>query len=286
MRLISWNVARAGPERIGCQVAALAARAPDIVALQEVRVNRVPEYRRALAEAGFACVLDGFAGVNAVFSGQRAAGVLIASRWECASLSAMRKRMRLPWPERLLSVRVATAWGPVELYTVYVPVGAGQGRTVKAQTVEGLYTGLARRSKQPRILCGDFNFPQQEMADGTLITFGQTLRKNGLFGVTDAVADVYERKMLRDLAAYDLTDVYRSLHGYTRQDLSWYHLASGKGFRLDHVLASRALGATECHYLDHFRTARPEEYGTFAFTKLSDHAAMEVVFAPTQGETE
>lgn len=285
MRLISWNVARAGPERIGCQVAALAARAPDIIALQEVRINRVPEFRRALADAGFPCVLDGFAGVDATFIGQRATGVIIASRWECTPLLAMRKRMRLPWPERLLSVVVATAWGPVELHTIYVPTGVGRGRAVKAQTVEALYAGLARSARQPRILCGDFNFPQHEMADGTLITFGQTLRRNGAFGITDAVADANERKILRDLAAHDLTDVYRTLHGYTRQDLSWYHLASGKGFRLDHVLASHALGATECHYLDHFRTARPEEYGTFAFNKLSDHAAMEVVFAP-EGETD
>lgn len=33
MRLISWNVARAGQARIPYQVAALADRAPDIVAL-------------------------------------------------------------------------------------------------------------------------------------------------------------------------------------------------------------------------------------------------------------
>ncbi|MHB8645289.1 MAG: endonuclease/exonuclease/phosphatase family protein [Thermomicrobiales bacterium] len=280
MRLISWNVSRAGPERIACQVAALAERGPEIVALQEVRINRVPEYRRALHASGFAHVVDGFAGVKAEFVGQRAAGVLIASRWECVPLPVARKQMRLPWPERLLSVLVAAPAGPVELHTIYVPTGVGPGRAVKAQTVGNLYTVLARNATRPRILCGDFNFPQRELADGTLITFGQTLRKNGAFGVTDAVADTYERQMLRGLAAYDLTDVYRTLHGYARQDLSWYHRASGNGFRLDHVLASRSLGATACRYLDHFRTVPPEPFAAPGFRTLSDHAAIEVDFNP------
>ena len=79
MRLISWNVARAGQARIPCQVDALAACAPDIIALQEVRINRVAEYRSALQRAGFAYVVDGFAGAGADFRGKRASGVLIAS---------------------------------------------------------------------------------------------------------------------------------------------------------------------------------------------------------------
>ena len=87
-----------------------------------------------------------------------------------------------------------------------------------------------------------------------------------------------EQRVLTGLAASDLTDVYRLLHGYGRQEFSWYHPVSNNGFRLDHVLASRALRAHECRYLDQFRTVEAEKYPSLTFTKLSDHAAMEVDF--------
>jgi exonuclease III len=281
MRLISWNVSRAGAERIVCQVAALTARAPDIVALQEVRINRVGEYRRALEQAGFAYVLDGFAGVDADFAGRRAIGVLIASTMPMTAAPAVRAAMGLPWPERLLSVVIETGCGQVELHTVYVPIGyGGRGLDMRTPTLDGLYTGLARVSPRPRILCGDLNLPQHEMADGEIITFGQTRRKNGSFAITHAAMHASELRMLRDLAAFDLVDVYRTLHGFTPQDKSWYHPVSGNGFRLDHILASRALRATECRYLDTFRAAPPETDGTFRFAHLSDHAAIEAVFTP------
>jgi exonuclease III len=280
MRLISWNVSRAGSERLTCQIAALAERAPDIVALQEVRINRVPEYRRALERAGFPYVLDGFADVAADFIGRRAMGVLIASTMPLIPMPEAREAMRIPWPERLLSVVVERASGPVELHTIYVPIGyGGRGLDVRTLTLEGLYAGLADTATLPRILCGDFNLPQHETADGELITFGQTRRKNGAFALTHAGMDASERKVLRDLAAFDLTDVYRTLHGYTPQEKSWYHPVSGNGFRLDHILASRALQPSECRYLDAFRTAQPGTFDAFRFAKLSDHAAMEAVFA-------
>jgi len=280
MRLISWNVSRAGQARIPHQVAALAERAPDIVALQEVRVNRVSEYRCALNAAGFAHVVDGFAGVSAADLGsKRASGVLIASNWPCTVSDAV--PLGLPWPERLLSVIVATAWGRIEVHTVYVPVTyGGRDLDVRIQTLERLYAGLTHPTAGHRILCGDFNLPQHETADGEVITFGQTQRKSGLFAVTNAAMHAGERKVLTGLGAYDLTDVYRTLHGYGRQEFSWYHAASGNGFRLDHILASRSLRARECRYLNAFRTTAPETYIGLGFNKLSDHAAMEVDFDP------
>jgi exonuclease III len=280
MRLISWNVSRAGPERIACQVAALAERGADIVALQEVRVNRVPDYRHALERAGFTHIADGFAGVDAAFAGRRAIGVLVASTLPMVPLPEIRAKMALPWPERLLSVLLDTPGGPVELHNVYVPIGyGGRGLDLRTPTLQGLYAGLARPSSRPRILCGDLNLPQHELPDGTIITFGQTRRKNGIFAITHAAMHASELKILRDLAAFDLCDVYRALHGYTPQEKSWFHPVSGNGFRLDHILASRALRPAECRYLDHFRAAPPGTWETFPFAQLSDHAAIEAAFA-------
>lgn len=283
MRLISWNVSRAGTERIACQVAALAERAPDIVALQEARINRIPEYRRALEQAGFSYVVDGFADVRADFTGRRAIGVLIASTMPLTALPEARATMGLPWPERLLSVTIDATCGPIELHNAYVPIGyAGRGLDMRTPTLEGLYAGLARPSSRPRILCGDLNLLQHETADGEIITFGQTRRKNGTFAITHPAMHASELLILRDLAAFDLIDIYRALHGYIPQDKSWYHPVSGNGFRLDHILASRALRATECRYLDHFRAAPPETWEAYRFSQLSDHAAIEAVFTPEE----
>ncbi len=195
----------------------------------------------------------------------------------------MRAAMALPWPERVLSVVVEASCGPLELHTVYVPVGyGGRGVDVRTPTLEGLYAGLARHSSRPRILCGDLNLPQHETADGEIVTFGQTRRKNGTFAIRRAAMHASELKILRDLAGYDLTDVYRTLHGYAPQDKSWYHPVSGNGFRLDHILASRALRPTECRYLHTFRAAPPETHAPVRFAHLSDHAAIEAVFAPEE----
>jgi exonuclease III len=85
---------------------------------------------------------------------------------------------------------------------------------------------------------------------------------------------------LGDYAAFDLTNVYRTLHGYERQEFRWYHPASNNCFRLDHVPASRSLRARGCRSLDQFRTVEREKYPGLGVTKLSDHAAMEVDFEP------
>ena len=176
---------------------------------------------------------------------------------------------------------MTTAWGETEVHTVYVPVGyGGRDLAVRIETLERLYAGLARATERHRILCGDFNLPQHETASGEVITFGQTRRKDGIFAITNAAMHASERKVLTGLAPYDLTDVYHTLHGYGRQEFSWYHPVSQNGFRLDHVLASRSLRPQECRYLDEFRTPQPERYAGLAFNKLSDHAAMEVRFDP------
>jgi exonuclease III len=76
--------------------------------------------------------------------------------------------------------------------------------------------------------------------------------------------------VLTGLAAHDLADVYRQLHGYSLQEFSWYWTGQGReiGRRFDHVFAASELDARECRYLHEFRTSG-----------LSDHAPIEVDFA-------
>lgn len=279
MRVLSLNVNRAGGERVVQQVRALAARGPDIVALQEVALRHRTAYRQAFHAAGFPHVLDSIDEPTALHTGKRSVGVLIASRWPCAPLQ--QAMLGLPWPERLLSVAIATPWGEIEAHNVYVPLTYGDTNAgVKVQTLDALFAGLSGARHPYRILCGDFNAPQDETAAGELITFGQTRRKSGRYAVTHAAAHASEGRIFRDLAAHDLVDVYRVLHGYVRQEISWLHTPSQRGFRLDHLFASRALNPIACEYLHDFRTADAAAYGGMTWSRLSDHAAMEAVFDP------
>jgi exonuclease III len=82
--------------------------------------------------------------------------------------------------------------------------------------------------------------------------------------------------VLQGLAAFDLSDVYRRLHGNARPAYSWYPVRKDPhrqiqmiGRRFDHCFASASLRPASCTYLQTFR-----ESG------LSDHAALEVVFSP------
>src|ERR687895_804472 len=47
----------------------------------------------------------------------------------------------------------------------HMPTGVGWGFT-KIETFEAVYHALGRRTRRARILCGDFNSPQEELADG------------------------------------------------------------------------------------------------------------------------
>ncbi len=60
--------------------------------------------------------------------------------------------------------------GEIELHAAYIPPGSSHG-WLKIDTLEGIFRRLAQPSTRPRILCGDFNTPQAERADGRIITW-------------------------------------------------------------------------------------------------------------------
>lgn len=272
MKIVSWNVnVRRDAEG---QVAALATYMPDVVALQEVKAARIPIFREAFAAIGLPHVYETASACTAITDNLcRDRGVLTASRWPCALLPVPLDHT-MPWPERLLSVCIDTPWGKVILNNVYVPpIGSSKGsREVKVLTLEQLHAHLASVSNIPRILCGDFNVPQEETPEGVVITFAQTRRPDG-YSMPQAPWKLREHQtelnIMQDLAAYDLADVYRALHGYAGTDVSW--LGQTTGYRLDHLFAAASLGAVSCRYLHELRDVQ----------KLSDHSALEAVFAPT-----
>jgi exonuclease III len=166
----------------------------------------------------------------------------------------------------VLSVVAETPHGQLELQNVHVPPAQSAGLT-KVETCEAIFAHLARPADRHRVLCGDFNLPKLETAEGEVITFAANHPEH-LVERWDAA----ERSLAEGLAEWDLADAFRALHGYDRQDVSWvFHTRSRRksGHRLDHVLASASLNPTFCDYHHGWREAG-----------LSDHSAMEAVFEP------
>jgi endonuclease/exonuclease/phosphatase family metal-dependent hydrolase len=285
VKLLSWNLA-SRLRHIPQQVEMLASREPDLVALQEVTRPGLSRLRTLLAHGGLMYQADSFelAPCPTLFTGPRRYGLLIASRfplrpWEPDCFN-------VPWPERLLSVGIDTPYGLLELHTTHIPPGVTNG-WIKIEMLEGLYAGLAHPSIVPRVLCGDFNTPQLERPTGEIVTWGQRINAKGaavirqhLRGGEGARWDRGERQILQGLAAYDLHDVYRQLHGYATPGSSWYPHREDRhrqarliGRRFDHVFASASLHPVSCRYLQASREAG-----------LSDHAALDVVFSPSPAD--
>ncbi len=277
-RLISWNTA-GRRTRADKQVEWLESRSPDVVALQEVTPASRDQLRAALEAVGFIHQVDTFdrsQGVT-VSRGPRKYGLLLAARAQASPLE--HEPTDLVWPERMLSVKVRIRGEEVEIHTVHVPPGATNG-WIKIETFEGIHARLARPSILPRILCGDLNSPQREFPDGTVVTWGQRVRKNGRVYVRSRIRgqpgerwDAGERSVLCRLAEYDLRDTYRALHGYENTDFSWAFTGRVPQRRFDHVFSSASLMPARCLYHHDPRLAR-----------LSDHCPIEVDYRQPGGD--
>jgi exonuclease III len=271
MKVLSWNV-NGRVRAVASQAAAIHDRHPDVVTLQEVTEVTRGGLRQALTEGGLTSVVDSFELLESTshLIGPRRYGLLVAARFPLRPLAD--PQFSVPWPERILGVQGKS----VSIFTTYIPPGSSNGWK-KIEMFEGLYAGLAKFSAGPRILSGDFNAPQFERANGDIITWGQYVLDDGQVAVwgrcrggTGQRWDAGERNVLRGLSRFDLADVFRTLHGYQREEFSWYLKCKGVliGRRFDHVFASASLQPTSCTYLHALREAG-----------LSDHSPIEVVFS-------
>jgi len=117
---------------------------------------------------------------------------------------------------------------------------------------------LAVPSSAHRILCGDLNTARAESVADAPERRGRWVEAEGL--------------VLRDLGEWDLEDVFLRLHGYRRNEVSCSTAGHWRkrGHRLDHIFASRDLGAVYCDYQHGWRQEG-----------FSDHSAMEAIFEPS-----
>ena len=274
--LISSNTNRRS-RRAHEQADALLERHPDVVALQEVTGESGPLLAGCLARGGLihtahSAPIKG----RASDSRARSSFVLVAG---LLPLSVPSTPLRLPWPEKSLSLLIRFPFGSVEVHPVHVPPGSSNGWD-KVECLEAIFRGLGRHSRRRRVLCGDFNIPQLELASGKVVTWAQELRAGGVVrtkrqfrGGSGERWDRAERQILEGLASFDVVvDVYRDLHGYQTPAYSWELSRKSKTFRrrFDHVFASPKLKPISCVYLQALRKRG-----------LSDHSPIEAKFRPT-----
>lgn len=256
IKLISWNVNGRVGAALDRQAAALREEAPHVLCLQEVTVGSEPAWMERLASAGLTEIETT---TRLIGSGRRYAN-LIASHWPLARLSPT--EFEIPYPEKVLSAVVAAPSVALEVHNAHLPPGSTRPLH-KLATFEGIFERLARPARRPRILCGDFNTPRREHADGTVETRA---------GRHAALADRWEsaeRNVLLGLRDFDLTDAYRGLHGYDTHPASY--LPGDRDAterRYDHIYVSKSAHAVDCGYR-----------GDWLRDGLSDHAAVWVHLA-------
>jgi exonuclease III len=264
MRVITWNVARRS-SRLAEQAAALAAREPDVVALQEITVRTLPLWRAVLARIGLPHVRASLDHADRPLE-RRRTGVLVASRTALGEPSAT---LAVPWPETAVA---AEADGAVEVHCLHVPNAANGW--IKPRTLQAIRAGLHAAPRRARVVCGDLNTPRRELETGEVISFARDSRGR-LRPERGAEWDEAELGVVPGLRDLGYRDAYRSLHGYGSREPSWtWRRISGHGggWRLDHLFTSAELEPVACAY---HHSWRDED--------LSDHSALEADIAVSSG---
>ena len=221
----------------------VASREWDLVCLQEILPTTLGAWRRALRDQGMRDVrssLDEWIPGEPPPDGRRL-GVLTAAR---APLEVIASAYP-PWPERLLTTRVRCE-RPFELHNLHSPISQKPDR-VKLRTHRAIHAHLARGHALPQLLAGDLNTPRRELPDGEIWSFARTARGS----LRADRGETWERDELapiRGLEEHGFRDLFRDLHGFDRDAISFAAGRSGKGWRLDHILGSRQFRAVACEY--------------------------------------
>ena len=266
--LLTWNTA--GRVRRQAEQATLVGEVgADVVCLQEVTPTTLRPWRDALRERGYPEVLTS---MDEWIPGEpteddRRLGVLTATREPAERIvSAF-----VPWPERLLSVRLG---GALEVHNLHSPISPKPDR-VKVRTHEALFAHLAQDHELPQLLCGDLNTPRRERPDGTTWTFAR-LASGRLRLDRGERWDRAELALVKTLEEeHGWKDAFRTLHGYGTHEISWSYPRRRGGYRLDHVLVSPCVRIDGCGYLHAWREAG-----------LSDHSGMWASFDLTNTSQE
>ncbi|MBN2801332.1 MAG: exodeoxyribonuclease III [Deltaproteobacteria bacterium] len=253
MKLITWNV-NSLRVRLPHLLQLLAEEAPDVVCLQETKVQDGDFPGAALSEAGWP---------HQLIHGQKTYnGVAILSRHP---LTAPVRGFTLGAPDPQTRLVRASVQG-VRVVNAYVPMGESIRSDKFAYKLDWLRRLAAelRTEEGEVLLCGDMNV---------------ALSDADVFDPFEAEGAVLysraEREALGESLATGLTDAYRALypggHDFTHWDYRARAFQRNLGYRIDHTLLSEGLMA-RCAGVEVLKRVR-------AWEKPSDHAPVMVTLS-------
>lgn len=261
MRVVTWNL----NVRRDCaaQVAALAALAPDLVALQEVTARSAPVLRALLTEAGLPFVICGTDVLPPGGEPRLDRFAAVASRWPLEP----GRPADVPVPEVVVCTLAETPGGVIDFVGAHLP-NATREPPLKIETQEGLFERMRAARDRPHILAGDFNSPKAETPDGDVIPFAPP--RSGR-------AREAELLLHTGLREHGMTDAFRAANGYDVEEASWFWYNRGQsgGYRLDHIVASHHFTCLASAYHHEPRLARLSDHSPLSATLgLSDAPAV------------
>jgi exodeoxyribonuclease-3 len=258
MRIASWNVnsIRTRLDQLGGW---LARAAPDVVCLQETKVEDDRFPTDAIAEVGY----------NAVISGQKSYnGVAILTRF---GLTAEDVQRNLEGDDASAHKRlIAATIEGVRVVNVYVPNGQAVGTEAfayKLAWLDRLRVEIAKRFAPDNelLICGDFNVAPEP------IDVHDPKKWEG-----SVLFHPAERAAIRQLMDWGLVDVFREKHPEPKLYSWWdYRMGAYKrnhGLRIDLALMTKPLAA-RCK--DAWIDKAPRE-----LERPSDHAPVVVEITP------
>jgi exodeoxyribonuclease-3 len=228
VRIASWNV-NSVRSRIDQLSAWLARAAPDVLCMQETKVEDELFPHAAFAEVGY----------HAVAFGQRTYnGVAIAAKLG-TPIEDVTKNLPTDGPEEQRRLIAATIEG-VRVVGVYVPNGQAIGTPAyqyKLEWLDRLRVWLQAECTAGRELCvcGDFN-----VAPESIDVYDPPRWENNV------LFSPLERAALKRVTGVGLTDVVRHLHPAEKGLYSWWDYRMGafrknRGLRIDLALTTPAL---------------------------------------------
>lgn len=262
VKLVSFNV-NSIRSRLHQLEALVTAPQPEIVALQETKVQDA-DFPLAAVEA---------LGYQAVYSGQKTHyGVALLSRRAPEGVQVGLPEDGEEAQKRFVAARYPLADGTeLQVLNGYFPQGENRDHPVKFPAKKKFYADLRRYLEDhcdpqaPLALVGDFNVAPR---DADIGIGADNARRWLRTGKTCFLPE--ERQWFEDLTAWGLHDSFRALHPDTDDRYSWFDYRSRgfeadprRGLRIDHILVTRPL-LERC-------TGAGIDYEIRAMDKPSDH---------------
>lgn len=257
MRLITWNV-NSVKQRLPRLLALLARHSPDVVCLQETKIEDHAFPTMEIAAAGYDCALLGQRAYN---------GVALLSRKGLDDVRLGFDGDPVPEQSRVVSALV----GDLRMVCVYVVNGKAVGDpayATKLVWLDALRAWLVASfdTSRPLVVAGDFNVaPDDRDVWDPELWRGQNL------------ASEPERERIRALVDLGLIDLGRAYAGDVAGPFSFWDYQAGAfhkgwGLRIDLALGS----APVAERLESVLVDRDERKPTFGEGKPSDHAPVVV----------